>query len=56
MFLRDHRLSDAQNLDDESVLEKGGVEKVAERSKSRMLFTEDKDYILDFLKKLVGKK
>lgn len=56
MFLRDHRLSDAQNLDDESVLEKGGVEKVAERSKSRMLFTEDKDYILDFLKKLVGRK
>lgn len=58
MFLRDHRLTDSQNLDDENVkdeeLEKGKT--AADRVKSEVAFTNDKDYILDFLKRLAGRK
>lgn len=57
-FLRDHILIDAQNLDDENItsesLEKGRTS--ADRVESKAAFTNDKDYILDFLKSLIGRR
>ncbi|QRG37478.1 hypothetical protein FDK38_001853 [Candidozyma auris] len=54
-FLRDHRLADKQNLDDQNMdeaeIEKG--KSTADRTKSEVAFTNDKDYILIFLRRLV---
>lgn len=53
IFLRDHRLSDVQNLDDESLIAQGkNGEVVAERKTSKAAFTDDRDVILDYLKKI----
>lgn len=56
-LLRDHRLADAQNLDDEVLLAEGkNTDEAAERKKSQVVFTDDKDYIMDFVKKIFGRK
>lgn len=58
LLLRDHKLVDSQNLDDERVkLAITDEEKnAAEREKSQIVFKNDKDYISDFLRKMVGLK
>lgn len=56
MLLRDHRLVDSQNLDDH----KAGPEdpekavKIAEREKSQIVFKDDDDHILNWLKRIFG--
>uniref|UniRef100_A0A0L0NSE2 Major facilitator superfamily (MFS) profile domain-containing protein n=1 Tax=Candidozyma auris TaxID=498019 RepID=A0A0L0NSE2_CANAR len=53
LFLRDHKLSEAQNLDDEVLLATGkDSEKAGEVKKSQVIFRNDNDYILTFLKRL----
>lgn len=54
LLLRDHRLTDSQNLDDEAAVEEGKTP--AENTRTRVAFTDDKDYILDFIKRLIGRK
>lgn len=49
-FLRDHRLGDHQSLEDELVEEKGQT--AAERRKEHVVFTNDDDIILRYLKKV----
>lgn len=60
LLLRDHRLEDTQNLDDlKAVGDIGDQEKamkVAKRDKAQIVFKNDKDYILIWLKRLVGVK
>lgn len=53
LLLRDHRLLDAQNLDDEAAMTESS--KPGQQVKSQVSFTNDKDFILDFIKRLVGK-
>lgn len=57
-FLRDHRLPDAQNIGDDSssVSDTERGEKTAKRDKSQVVFTDDHDYILDFVKQLWPRK
>lgn len=55
LLLRDHRLLDAQNLDDEAAIN-GPASDARHQVKSQVTFTNDKDYILDFVKRLVGRK
>lgn len=55
LLLRDNRLTDDQNLDDAAIDPESGVT-AADRGKSRVIFNDDKDVILDTLKKLVGIK
>lgn len=55
LLLRDNKLTDDQNLDDAAIDPEMGVT-AADRGKSRVIFDNDKDYILDFLKRLVGIK
>lgn len=57
LLLRDHRLVDSQNLDDEALLEEGkDTSRAAERAKSKVTFTDDKDIILDSVKRIFGRK
>lgn len=54
--LRDNRLADAQNLDDEALLTLGeGVERAGEVKRSQVIFKEDDDIILKFLKKQLSR-
>lgn len=55
LLLRDNKLTDDQNLDDAAIDPEAGVT-AAERAKSRVIFDNDKDYILDGIKKVVGIK
>ncbi|KAF3985214.1 hypothetical protein FT662_05289 [Candidozyma haemuli var. vulneris] len=54
LLLRDHRLGDAQNLDDETLVDDEKHKSLADKTKTTVSFTNDKDYILIYLKKLVG--
>lgn len=54
--LRDNVLADAQNLDDEALLTLGeGLERAGEVKRSQVIFKEDDDVILKFLKKQFGR-
>ncbi|QRG39236.1 hypothetical protein FDK38_003664 [Candidozyma auris] len=54
-LLRDHRLGDKQNLDDETFDDAEMGKSLADKTKTTVSFTNDKDYILIFLKKLFGR-
>lgn len=58
LLLRDHKLVDSQNLDDEKLklATKDHEKNVAEREKSQIVFKDDNDHILNFLRKIVGLK
>ncbi|KAF3987324.1 hypothetical protein FT663_02935 [Candidozyma haemuli var. vulneris] len=58
LLMRDHRLPDTQNFGDldPSLSDQENAKKAAERDKSQIVFSDDKDYILDFLKRMVGIK
>ncbi|KAF3987971.1 hypothetical protein FT663_03500 [Candidozyma haemuli var. vulneris] len=53
--LRDNKLADSQNLDDEALLMSEGAEKAGEVKKSQVVFKEDDDIILNFIKKSFGR-
>lgn len=57
-LLRDHRLVDKQNLDDDAFVDVEKNESTANRKKTEMTFTNDKDYVLIFVKRLfrIGSK
>ncbi|QEL61599.1 hypothetical protein CJJ09_003746 [Candidozyma auris] len=55
LLLRDHRLGDKQNLDDETFDDAEMGKSLADKTKTTVSFTNDKDYILIFLKKLIGR-
>lgn len=53
ILLRDHRLTDTQNLDDLNVADPEKASNIVEREKTQIVLKDDKDYIMIWIKKLL---
>lgn len=56
LLLRDHRLTETQNLDDLNVADPEKASNIVEREKTQIVFKDDKDYIMIGMKKVLGIK